>query len=275
MTTRILGPPPVARLLARGLWGEVSWANVISGVVVTGAISAWVIGSEHRSGYRVHPLGVLRLLGVLLVDLTLGSFRVAAAVLWPSEARLHAEIVEVELASDRPFTTTVVADMLSLVPGSLALDTLGGPPHLEVHVMGHGSVEEVRSEVARIEALGAGRVRADRGAGPQRGVGRGGVGRGGGWGRHPGGRPVSVVYTVALTMIGIAAAVSAAWVVRTRLLVERAIGIDAMVAVLVNGLAVAAAQLADGLFLELVLLTVVLGFLGTVAASCDVQRRNR
>ena len=152
MTTRILGP---LLLLAfwLALWGEVSWANVISGVVVTGAISAWVIGSEHRSGYRVHPLGVLRLLGGLRVDLTRGSFRVAAAVLWPSEARLHAEIVEVELASDRPFTTTVVADMLSLVPGSLAIDTLGGPPHLEVHVMGHGSAEEVRSEVARIEAL--------------------------------------------------------------------------------------------------------------------------
>jgi multisubunit Na+/H+ antiporter MnhF subunit len=86
---------------------------------------------------------------------------------------------------------------------------------------------------------------------------------------------MTAVDAVALALIGVAALVSAAWVVRARRLVDRAVGLDTMVAVLVNGLAVSAAATSDGIFLELVLLTVVLGFLGTVAVSRYVQRRHR
>ncbi len=81
------------------------------------------------------------------------------------------------------------------------------------------------------------------------------------------------VELIALAMIGLAALISSAWVLRARSLVDRAVGLDATVAVLVNGLAVSAALLNDDVFLELILLTVVLSFLGTVAVSRYIQRR--
>lgn len=86
---------------------------------------------------------------------------------------------------------------------------------------------------------------------------------------------IESIELVALAMVGVAALLAAAWVVRARSLVDRAVGLDATIAVLVNGLAIAAAYLDDGVFLELVLLTVLLGFLGTVAVSRYVQRRSR
>lgn len=81
------------------------------------------------------------------------------------------------------------------------------------------------------------------------------------------------VEVIALAVIGLAALISSAWVLRARSLVDRAVGLDVTVAVLVNGLAVFAALSDDDVFLELILLTVVLSFLGTVAVSRFIQRR--
>jgi multicomponent Na+:H+ antiporter subunit F len=87
--------------------------------------------------------------------------------------------------------------------------------------------------------------------------------------------PAEVLDAVSLALLGAAALLCAAWVVRARSLPDRAVGIDTMVATLVNAMAVAAALLSDGIFLELVLLTVVLGFLGTVAVARFGARRSR
>jgi multicomponent Na+:H+ antiporter subunit E len=152
MTTRLLGPL-VLLVLWVALWGELSWANLASGAVVLGIVAWGYRRPPDSRRYRVHVLGFVRLLAVLAVDLARGSFRVAAAVLLPDERRLRDGTVSVELTTDGRFTTTVVADMLSLVPGTLALDTLGGPPRLEVHVLGLRDEQQVRDGVARIEML--------------------------------------------------------------------------------------------------------------------------
>jgi len=86
---------------------------------------------------------------------------------------------------------------------------------------------------------------------------------------------MDLMYVICLVLLVTAALVCAAWVLRSRSVIDRAVGIDALVAVIVNGLAVSAAYLSDGIFLELVLLTVVIGFLGTVSASRYVQRRGQ
>ena len=86
---------------------------------------------------------------------------------------------------------------------------------------------------------------------------------------------METVEVIALAAIGLAALISSAWVLRARSTVDRAVGLDATVAVLVNGLAVSAALLDDNVFLELILLTVVLSFLGTVAVSRYIQRRGQ
>ena len=83
------------------------------------------------------------------------------------------------------------------------------------------------------------------------------------------------VELAALAIIVAAAFVCAAFVLRSHRLVDRAIGLDSMVALLESGMAIAAAHSADGLWLDLVLLTVVLGFLATVTVARYVQRRGR
>lgn len=157
--SRLLGPLLLLGLWL-ALWGEVSWANLASGILVIGAVAAIRSGEARTPGYRVHPVGLARLLGAFVVDLTRGSFRVARAVVAPTEARLADALVDVRLGTDRSLIVNLVADLVSLVPGSLTVDASTRPgegTRLRVHVMGPGHEEaEVRAAVARLEALALG-----------------------------------------------------------------------------------------------------------------------
>lgn len=152
MSTRILGPVLLLALWFAS-WGDISWANLASGLVVVGIVLFMIRTPANRDGFKVHLIPLLRLVFTLAFELVAGSTRVALAVVAPTERRLRSSVVDVRLEVDRPFTVTVVADLLSLVPGSLAIDTEGGPPHITVHVMGESSIETVEEDVARLERL--------------------------------------------------------------------------------------------------------------------------
>lgn len=83
--------------------------------------------------------------------------------------------------------------------------------------------------------------------------------------------------TAVLWACGVALAaavlVTAAFVVHRRGIVDRAVGLDMTVAVLLNGLALAVVARRGGDAVDLVLLISLLGFLGTVTVSRFVERR--
>ncbi len=74
-------------------------------------------------------------------------------------------------------------------------------------------------------------------------------------------------------MLGLAALMTAAYVIRSTSLPDRSIGIDMLVALFLNGLAIAAAVNQDGLFAPIILLLGLLGFLGTVTIARYIERR--
>jgi len=153
VSTRLLGP-----LLLLVLWvalqGNITWANLASGVVVVGLVVLWGRRTGRRSpGYRFHPIAALRLLGVFLTQLVRGSFRLATAVLAPTDARMATVVVQVPLEVDRPFIATLLADLISLLPGSVTIGAHGRPARLEVHVMGSDSEAGARADVRRLESL--------------------------------------------------------------------------------------------------------------------------
>jgi multicomponent Na+:H+ antiporter subunit E len=152
MTTRVLGPLLLLGLWM-ALWGRPSWATFLGGLLVVGLVAAWLWPQRRPgSGYRVHPVALARLVVVFGVQLVRGSLAMAAAVFAPTPTRLATHVVRCRLTVDRPLVTTLVADLVSLVPGSVTIGTLAGPARLEVHVMGTGTPAEARAEVARLEA---------------------------------------------------------------------------------------------------------------------------
>lgn len=84
---------------------------------------------------------------------------------------------------------------------------------------------------------------------------------------------MAAVGVVSLVMLSVAALLAAWFVVRSRNLVDRAVGLDTAVAVVLNGLAVGVAVAGGGDGVDLILMIGLLAFLGTVTVARFIERR--
>ena len=149
----------MSRLLAPGLvlvvwlalWGEVSWANLASGLVVVALIG--VIIRPVPRAHRVNLVALVRLVLVFFWRLITSSAIVVRTVLVPTPQRLRSGVVAIPLTHDSKLVATIVADAISLTPGTLTLEARGTPPVLYVHVLGLDDPEDVREDVRGLEAL--------------------------------------------------------------------------------------------------------------------------
>jgi multicomponent Na+:H+ antiporter subunit E len=155
-----LVPTLFAMVVWLALWGDISMVNVASGVLVV-AILALLFRSEPR-GHRLHPLALVRLLAVFVWRLVSSSATVVLAVLAPTPARLRSGVVGVELSHPSSLVATIVADAISLTPGTLTLearhadgDDSSGEvlPVLYIHVLGLSDPAAIRDDVRRLERL--------------------------------------------------------------------------------------------------------------------------
>jgi multicomponent Na+:H+ antiporter subunit E len=94
------------------------------------------------------PLGFVRLVVVTLWGLIVSSFQVAVKVLAFWRPTKNA-IIRVELRSSSMFITAITAELITLVPGSVAIDA--GERWVLVHVFDGATPERV--ERARASAL--------------------------------------------------------------------------------------------------------------------------
>ena len=133
------------------LWSEVSFANVVSGLVVAlvmvGLFDTWRTGE-----FVFRPLRALKFLGYFLFKLVEASLVVARTVIRPRD-RIHSGIVAVPLSGCSDALATLIADAISLTPGTLTLEVRRDPLTLFVHVLHVDDVEEVRREVRTLEVL--------------------------------------------------------------------------------------------------------------------------
>jgi multicomponent Na+:H+ antiporter subunit F len=84
---------------------------------------------------------------------------------------------------------------------------------------------------------------------------------------------MSVVGWVSGVMLGIAALLTTVHVIRVRNLVDRAVGVDMLVALILNSLAVGIALTQDDLVAALLLIIGLLAFLGSVTIARYIERR--
>ena len=139
-----------------GLWGSVTWANVLGGIAVALVLVAALPLSEVPDQATVRPLALLRFVGVFAVDLVRASLQVALLVVRPrSELRQAVVAVPVRGASDS--LLTLLANAISLTPGTLTLEVDRPRSTLYVHVLDVGAgpqgVERVRADILRLERL--------------------------------------------------------------------------------------------------------------------------
>jgi multicomponent Na+:H+ antiporter subunit E len=138
------------------LWGSPSAANVLGGLAVATLLLLVLPLPPVPSPGIVRPGALLRFAGFFAVDLVRSSLQVAVIVLRP---RLHLRQAVVAIpargASDQ--LLTLLANAISLTPGTLTLEVDRPRSTLYVHVIdvgeGPGGVERVRQEILQVERL--------------------------------------------------------------------------------------------------------------------------
>lgn len=165
MSEQVTGIPPARRrwraiqpaavvwltLVWMALWGDVSVANALSGALL-GALVCMVFPLPRVRGQvrpRLHLL--LRLLVHFTVDVVRASVQVIRVILVPGD--LRNSVVQVDLRSGSDLVLTIVAEMTSLVPGSLVVEVRRSSHTLFLHVLDTPDDAAVRRMQDRTLAL--------------------------------------------------------------------------------------------------------------------------
>ena len=134
-------------------WGEVSIANVASGLVV--AIVLLVAFPPHRgraSGSGVSPLGVAKLMVYVLGQLVPSNVLVAREIL-SRRSRMRTGVLAYPLHHPSEEVLSWMAHVIALTPGTMTVEATRDPAVLYVHFLLLEDVGRARRTVARLERL--------------------------------------------------------------------------------------------------------------------------
>ncbi|MCW2742664.1 MAG: multisubunit Na+/H+ antiporter MnhE subunit-like protein [Blastococcus sp.] len=131
------------------LWGTWSWANLLSGLAVGLAVMLLLPLPPVVGSTRVRPVPLVLFVGHFLVDLVVSGAEVAWRALGPDGVRQGA-IVRVQLRADSDLLLTIVAETISLVPGSLVLDLDREARLISVHLLHADDLDDVARQKADV-----------------------------------------------------------------------------------------------------------------------------
>jgi multicomponent Na+:H+ antiporter subunit E len=135
------------------LWRDVSFANIVGGLVVAAVVTVVRPGRERLSaGHTMRPLRLVIFLGYFAWLLVVSNLVVAREIVTRRDY-IRSGIVAVPLAGTAELVTTVLADAMTLTPGTLSLEVRQDPPMLYVHVLHVRDVEGVRRDILRLQRL--------------------------------------------------------------------------------------------------------------------------
>lgn len=147
---RLLGPV-LLLVVWLALQGSPSRGNLIGGVIVVAVV--YRISGRRERAHVVHPVATAKFAVVFLKMLVESTWSIAVTALRPTPERLRQGVVACELVNQTPLVATIVADAITLTPGTLTLDVRTDPTVLYVHVLGISGPDAVRADVADLERL--------------------------------------------------------------------------------------------------------------------------
>jgi Multisubunit Na+/H+ antiporter, MnhE subunit len=135
------------------LWGDLSLANVLGGLLVALAVTVLMPLPRVEAPVRVRPLAVLHLFARFFWDLAVASAQVAAIALNPRRRPVGA-VVAVPLRNHSDLFLTITAELSTLTPGSLVVEAHRLSGTLFLHVLdieAYGGAEKVRQDTWALE----------------------------------------------------------------------------------------------------------------------------
>lgn len=131
-------------------WGNFSLVNVMTGVVLA-VVLLTAFPRLRSSGTRVQPLGALRLIGYLLVQLVPANAQVAKEIVRP-RAQVHTGVIAHPVPGASDELLALIANVIALTPGTMTVEVTPEPPVVYVHFLRLDDVDRARRTIARLEA---------------------------------------------------------------------------------------------------------------------------
>jgi multicomponent Na+:H+ antiporter subunit E len=132
------------------LWGTWSWANLLSGLAIALAVTLLLPLPPVVGGPRVRPVPALVFFSRFAVDLVLSCAQVVLLAFAPAGPR--GAIIAVQVRTDSDLLLTMLAETLSLIPGSIVLDLDRERRVIALHLLNVRGVEAVQAQKRRVLA---------------------------------------------------------------------------------------------------------------------------
>lgn len=140
-------------LVWTALWGDLSLANLLSGVAVAALLLTLFPHAGPGPAGRMRPLHALRFFLYFQYKLLEANLIVAWEVITPNNEGINEGIVAVPVTGASDAVITILANAISLTPGTLTLEVSRDPAILYVHVLHLRDIEAVRRDVYKLETL--------------------------------------------------------------------------------------------------------------------------
>lgn len=131
------------------LWGAVTISfepsNLLFGFVL-GFMCLWLVRDRFDANNFKRPGRALRLAGLFLLELVLSAVRVARDTLSPSMP-FRPAIIALPLEVKDEVEIMLLANLISLTPGTLSLDVSTDRSTLYIHAMDVDDPDELRAEI--------------------------------------------------------------------------------------------------------------------------------
>lgn len=127
------------------LWGEFSLLNIGYGLVLGWLVTVVFWLAPIRYYGSVHLGGLLKLAVLQLWDLATASFQLAVMAFRP-RLQLRPGVIRVRLQSNSDLYQVAVAELISIVPGTLVIDTVRQPRLLYLHVFHLPDAKAIRKQ---------------------------------------------------------------------------------------------------------------------------------
>jgi multicomponent Na+:H+ antiporter subunit E len=136
------------------LWGNLSWANLLTGLALAVVVCLVFPLPVVNMGLRLHPAGILRLVVHLLVEMYTAGVKVARHML--DSRPYRAAVLAVPLRCRGDLMLTAVAVAVSNVPDGSVVEVRRSSATLFVHILQAdepGAADRARRSVWRMEEL--------------------------------------------------------------------------------------------------------------------------
>ncbi len=136
------------------LWGNLSFANVVTGLLVAVGVLLLARSPARRrfagDTARIRPLATLWFGCFVLYKLVEANIILAWEIVTPRN-KIHTGVIAVPLRTESELAMLVVSTVITLTPGTVTIDVKGSPPVLYVNVLHLHDLDKVRADMLDIE----------------------------------------------------------------------------------------------------------------------------